>query len=219
MVTRTSHKWSRCADTLNLQHINFNGDYPEIGNLYELPELNVANCHDYKNINSQSLVSTFVDDYILGRFWNNPAKYGRMYRALGAEYVMSPDFSLLVGMPEPLLAYQVYKNRLVGHVWQQQGLNVIPTVSWSDKKSFEYSIKGITFGSIIAVSNIGCRNEAQKKYFDMGFNYVTKYLEPEKIIFMCNKKYRKAYESEKVQFIDSHFDKKRKSWVDEAVKV
>jgi hypothetical protein len=219
METRTSHKWSKSADRLNLQFLDFNEDYPNIGEKFFLPPLDTVNCNDYKAFSENSLISTFVDDYILERYWNNPVKYSKIMKKAGVGYAMSPDFTVLVGMPEPIIAYQIYKNRLVGYVWKKKGIKIIPTISWGDKKSFAYSIKGITFGSIIAVSNIGCRNEEQKRFFDAGYNYVMEHIQPEKVIFMSNNKYRASYESDKTIFIQSHFEKKRKQWEAEADKL
>jgi len=158
----------------------------------------------------------FLDDYILERFWNRPLNYLERFKDCT---VMSPDFSLLVGMPEPLQMFQVYRNRLVGYIWQSKGLNVVPCISWSDKQSFEYCFNGVEVGSVVAISNVGCRNLDNKKFFDSGFDAMIEKLKPSKILFMCNKKFRSEYKQENIIFIDSFFDKKRKIWEVEADKV
>jgi hypothetical protein len=127
-----------------------------------------------------------------------------------AKYVLSPDFSLLIGMPKPMQEWNVYRNRLVGYVWQCEGIKVIPTISWSDKSSFQFCFNGIEKNSVVAISNTGCRNDEQKKYFDEGFGEMIKRIEPRKIIFQCNKKYRSFYNDENIIFIESFWDNKRK---------
>jgi hypothetical protein len=208
--TRTSHKWMKSADKFNINHLNFEGDFPMIGTpLLSVPEgIEIVNCNDYKNVTSGSLICTFVDDYIIERFWNSPEKYVSKFSP--AKFIMSPDYSLLVGMPEPLQQFNVYKNRLVGHVWQQEGLKVIPTISWADKNSLKYCFQGINFGSVVAVSNIGCRNQSHKRFFDYGFQAMVERVHPKQIVFMCNKKFRSDYEQyENITYIDSFFDRKR----------
>jgi hypothetical protein len=200
----------KSADKFNIKHLTFEGDFPQLGSFqYKVQDdVELINCNDYKNITSGCFVCTFVDDYILERFWNNPEKHISKFRP--AKYVQSPDFSLLVGMPEPLQQYNVYKNRMVGHVWQQEGLKVIPSVSWADKSSLKYCFQGINFGSVVAVSNVGCRNESQKKFFDYGFQAMIERIHPAQIVFMCNKKLRSFYEQyENIVYLDSFFDRKR----------
>ena len=70
--------------------------------------------------------------------------------------------------------------------------------------------KGIAKNSVVAISNTGCRNDEQKKYFDAGFNEMIKQIEPSKIIFQCNKKFRQFYNDENIIFIESFWDNKRK---------
>ena len=192
MKTRSSHKWQKKPGTfnsLNLDLIDFDDDYPVIGKSKIVENFNIVSCHDYRSLKDNSFVSMFVDDYILERFWREPERYVDRYLECGM--VMSPDFSLLLDMPLPLQMFNTYKNRLIGYYWQSQGINVIPTVSWSDKKSFEFAFNGIEKGSTVCVSNIGCRNLDNKKYFDAGFNELQKKIEPEKIFFQSNKKFQK----------------------------
>ncbi|MDY3725217.1 MAG: DUF4417 domain-containing protein [Candidatus Borkfalkiaceae bacterium] len=57
--------------------------------------------------------------------------------------VLSPDFSLFTNMPRALQIESVFKNRWCGAFWQSKGLKVIPTVSWSDEKSFDFCFEGM----------------------------------------------------------------------------
>lgn len=167
-------------------------------------------CNNATQIDNKKkyLLNLFTDDYILERYWNNPLKYVNIFKDFG--HVMSPDFSLLIGMPEAMQRWQVYRNRVIGSCWKHNGVNIIPTVAWSDSKSFKYCFDGIEKGSNVAVSNIGCRNEEQKTFFDAGYNEMIKVLKPKNIIFQCNKKYRTYYEGQNIVFIDSYWDLKRK---------
>jgi hypothetical protein len=211
MKQRSSDNWKTKSggwDALNTELIDFYLDYPVLSSILQVVDVQVVMCNNYKYITEQSLISTFVDDYILERFWNNPKKYIEYFKE--AKYVMSPDYSLLLGMPKPMQMWNIYRNRLVGYIWQSAGINVIPTISWSDQSSFEYCFKGVEIGSVVAVSNIGCTNEDYKIFFDEGFNEMINIIKPEKILFQCNKKYKEHYKDERIIFIDSFWDNKRK---------
>lgn len=210
MQTKSSHNWATKSgtwDALKTEHVDFSEDYPVL-NCTHLEDGIIVNCNDYKNINSMSIVSTFLDDYILERFWNNPLNYVEKFNE--AKSVMSPDFSLLLGMPTPMQQWNVYRNRLVGHVWAKNGLNVIPTISWSDEKSFDFCFNGIYQNSIVAISNVGCNTDRQKEYFDRGFQQMKKIIKPRKMLFMCNKKYKEFYADENIVFIKTFWENKLK---------
>lgn len=212
METRSSLNWKKNPGTfnpLNLGLIDFEDDFPVISNSYIPESFKVALCHDYRSLNPNSFVNCFTDDYVLGRFWNNPEKYIERFSECGL--VMTPDYSLLVGMPKPLQMFNVYKNRLIGYFWKKNGVNIIPTVGWSDKKSFEYCFLGIEEGSNVCVSNIGCRNLENKKFFDEGLTAMKETIKPKKIIFQCNEKYKEFYQNDDIIFIDSFWETKRKS--------
>ncbi len=217
-MMRSKNNWKSMPggwDALHLEKLYFNGDFPII-NCKQIPNLKrIANIHDTNSIKGNCFISTFVNDYLLERFWSNPWRY--IDKFCQSSGIMSPDYSLLVNMPAPLQIYNVYRNRYVGYEWQRLGLNVVPTISWSDFDSFNYCFEGIEKGSIVSVSNIGCLTEKQKEYFDAGYNEMINRIKPKKIIFMSNKKYQQFYQAENVIFIQSHFEKKRKLWADEAV--
>ena len=128
----------------------------------------------------------------------------------GAAYVMTPDFSMYLGMPKEMLQWQVYRNRLLGYVYESKGLKVIPTVSWAGKDSLPYCAKGIKYGSTIAVSNIGARNDNQISYFMEGLQWVIDEIEPVQILISSNKKHKHLFSDDRYFHIESFWDLKRK---------
>ena len=212
MDTRSSDNWQKKPggwDALQTELLTFEGDYP-ILDCQPFEFTNIINCNNKRGFNSDCLVSTFLDDYHLERFWNRPVHYTTRWREVAG--VMSPDFSLLIDMPDPMQRWQVYRNRLVGYVWQCAGIKVVPTVCWSDEKSFEYCFNGIAKGSMVAVSSIGMVSEWQLPYFTSGFNQMLNVLEPCKILFMANRKYRHLFQDERIQWLDSFFETRRTTW-------
>jgi hypothetical protein len=212
MNQRRSNTWESKGggwELLNNRFAKFDSDYPILSSLLDIHNFRTVVCNNYSQIDESSLVSSFIHDYILERYWNNPDKYIEYFKK--AKYVMSPDFSLLVGMPKPAQIWNVYRNRLVGYVWQEAGINVIPTVSWAGESSFEFCFEGVGTGSSVAISNIGCRNEEQKAFFDKGFEKMKEIIQPKVIVFQCNNKYKEFYTDKNIIFIESFWDEKRKS--------
>ena len=72
------------------------------------------------------------------------------------------------------------KNRWCGAYWQSKGLTVIPTVSWSTPRSYEFCFDGIEKESIVAIGMIGCKNS--KFNFLRGYNAMLDKISPTAII-------------------------------------
>ena len=100
--------------------------------------------------------------------------------------VTSSDFSMYLEMPYALQIYNTFRNRWCGAFFAEKGLKVIPTVNWSDEKSFDFCFKGIEKGSIVAVSTYMFHehnnHSDQKDVFMKGYNRMLEAIEPSKII-------------------------------------
>ncbi len=131
---------------------------------------------DVKNMHKT--IHFFIHDYKFECVYEN-AEYSleklKQYYA-----VCSPDFSLYMDMPLLLQMYNTFKNRWCGAYWQSKGLNVIPTISWSDEKSFEFCFDGIEKNSVVAVSVHG--NHKCKDEFLLGYKKMLEVINPRAII-------------------------------------
>ena len=78
--------------------------------------------------------------------------------------LLSPDFSIFTNMPLALQIESVFKNRWCGAFWQSRGLNVIPTVSWGDERSFDFCFDGIEEGSVVFVCTYYSENDELSCY-------------------------------------------------------
>ena len=79
-----------------------------------------------------------------------------------------------------LQMYNTFKNRWCGAYWQSLGLRVIPTISWSDERSFDFCFEGIEENSIVAISTHG--NHRAKEGFMLGYNKMLQKIKPCAII-------------------------------------
>lgn len=216
MQTRTSKSW-KCKpggwDALHTELLDFYEDYP-ILNCKSLEFDFIINMNDNKNLHPGGLISTFLDDYHLERFWNNPTYYANKFAKSGCS-IMSPDYSLLIGMPKPMQIWNTYRNRFIGHIFAKFGCNVVPTITWSDSSSFEFCFNGVAQGSIVAVSNIGALTEEHDAFFSSGYNAMLNAINPSRVIFMANKKFGPRYADKRVTFVNSFFNRRKIKWAEE----
>lgn len=140
----------------------------------------ISFCHtQYDDKRSKNkLVHFFLHDYRFECVYDNAEVLAEKLKQY--ECLLTPDFSLYVDMPLALQINSVFKNRWCGAFWQSKGIKVIPTVSWSDERSFNFCFDGIEKGSTVAVSTHGNRNV--KENFLKGYNQLLKKIEPRCII-------------------------------------
>ena len=92
----------------------------------------------------------FIDDYQFERLWRSPEKYLPLVKRFAG--ALSPDFSCYMDMPLPMQRWNEYRRRALMSWWQRNGIEVVPTLSWSDPRSFGFSFAGIPKRSTVAVS-------------------------------------------------------------------
>lgn len=133
------------------------------------------------HVSSDKVVHFFVDDYQFNRLWERPERYLSLLSKF--EATLTPDFSLYVDMPAALKIYNIYRSRLLGQFWQQNGIKVIPTVSWAEEESFEYCFDGLPHEATLAVSTVGIgRNADARRTYQMGLDEMIKRLSPQHLI-------------------------------------
>ena len=128
--------------------------------------------------NKKKGIHFFVDDYRFSGIYNNPDRSLERYSQYA--FLLTPDFSTYADMDLWRQLESVAKNRWVGAYWQSKGRIVIPTVSWSDARSFEFCFDGVEQNSTVAVGVIGCKHS--RIGFMRGYNEMLARLHPKKII-------------------------------------
>ena len=103
------------------------------------------------------------------------------------KYVMTPDFSMYTDYPKGIQIYNHYRKHWIGAYLQEYGVQVIPTICWSDESSYEWCFDGEPEHSVVAVSSVGTQlNRKSKELFVKGYNAMVERLHPETIIFYGN---------------------------------
>ncbi len=146
----------------------------DLENGYPLNFSNLAKC------NNKSIIIMFHHDYKINCLWNNPLKYVKKFKE--CLVVLTPDFTIQRGMDIEMIRMNTYRNRWLGCTWQQYGVEVIVTVSWAGPETYDICFSGISYGTIVAVSTIGCMGEEEKKIFLYGYRELLKRKNPSLIL-------------------------------------
>ncbi len=145
-------------------------------------------------------VHFFLDDYQFERIWNRPVE--NIERLKKFSCVLTPDFSLYTDMPMAMQIWNVYRSRLIGQIMQDEGMRVIPTISWSEESSYEFAFDGIESGSTIALSTVGIvRDKKKRELFLRGIKAAIDAINPSAIV-LYGKKIKFDFDG-KVQHIPS----------------
>lgn len=128
--------------------------------------------------NRKKGVHFFIDDYKFESVYKNPEySLGRLSQY---SFLLTPDYSTYSDMNYWKQLESVSHSRWVGAYWQEQGQNVIPTISWSTPKSFDFCFEGVERNAIVAIGMIGCKRSKQE--FLLGYSEMLKRIEPSHII-------------------------------------
>lgn len=187
------------------------------GNKYDIPILDKEDyipkdLVSYKEVTHPSKASMekcihfFLDDYHFEGVWNSPIKTLARIQKIGKS--LTPDFSIYVDMPKALQIFNVYRNRWLGKFWQDNGVIVIPTVSWGDKSTFDFCFEGIQKGNTVAVSTVGV---TKKSYdiFEEGFIEMCNRLKPSTVLVQGEKKLMDFENYCDVMYYDTYWKKTR----------
>lgn len=144
--------------------------------------LSLIACSDTRSrdneINRRNGVHFFVDDYRFEGIYTHPERTLAKYSQYA--FLLSPDFSTYADMDLWRQLESVAKNRWVGAYWQSKSLTVIPTISWSTPRSFDFCFDGVEQNATVALSTLGCKRA--KLQFMRGYEAMIEKLHPETII-------------------------------------
>lgn len=193
----------RTGNTYNLDIVD---KHDCTGMIYGMPELEACDYIPDELIGfnyvkqSQEFDKTvhfFLDDYQFERIWNNPKE--NLERLKKFKAVLTPDFSLYADMPLPMQIWNIYRARALGRYWQNNGLTVIPTLSWSTPDSYDFAVEGIPLGSTVAVSTVGVlTSDESLDLFKRGLFYMLEQVQPTVLLMygkrMKNLRFKKSLE-------------------------
>ena len=127
-------------------------------------------------------VHFFIDDYQFERVWANPDRYMDVLKSFAA--VCSPDFSPYSDFPKAVQIFNHYRKHWCGWWWQNHGVKVIPTITWSNPASLEWAFDGEPVGGVVAVSSVGMFDSGEHRQWLLdGYGEMLRRLEPVKVLW------------------------------------
>lgn len=155
----------------------------------------------------------FIDDYRFERLWNQPERYIDVLRKYDG--VLSPDFSMYTDMPLPIQAWNSYRSKALARYWQREGITVIPTLCWSDERSYDFAFRGIPERSTVAVSTVGVvRSREARMMFERGLREAIAQLLPQRILWY-GKKLEMGPLGTEVVYYENDNQRRVKAWEEE----
>ena len=162
---------------------------PVIQPVYELPDIDrwieFEKAKKLRHKPPKTGVHFFEYDFKFECVWNFPDRYAESLASY--DCILCPDFSIYVDIPKAVQIYNHYRRHWMAAYWQDKGLNIIPTIRWGFKDSYDYCFDGEPIGSIIATSNVGCsQNKELKEMWIEGYYEMLERLKPKEILVYTN---------------------------------
>ena len=158
----------------------------------ELPKLKTSNFIPEKLISfSKAMSKMWADfdcwvmfyehDIKFERLWHNPQQYlSKLKKFKG---IISPDFSLYRNMPLCMQMWNTYRGRALSIWLQDNGIEIIPNVRFSDERTYEFCFDGIEKFKTVAVGTHGCiKRKEDIIFFKVGLTQLVQRLSPKTII-------------------------------------
>lgn len=134
---------------------------------------------------SRCTLATFCDDYRFAGCWTRPECFLEGMRQRGYAQACSPDFSTYGDSPIIEQMYAVFRSAWVARYWQLHGIRIIPSLTWSDERSYAFAWCHIPRRPPLAIVDARSRIAATEA-FRKGFAAAMEAVRPEKLIVYGN---------------------------------
>ncbi|MCR5727059.1 MAG: DUF4417 domain-containing protein [Lachnospiraceae bacterium] len=147
-----------------------------------LDNIRLIACSDTRtndnDVNKLNGVHFFVDDYRFTGIYDHPERSLNKYSQYA--FLLTPDFSTYSEMNLWRQLESVAMNRWCGAYWQSKGLLVVPTITWSTPRSYDFCFDGVEHNAIVAIGMIGCKKNHLG--FMRGYNAMLEKISPATIL-------------------------------------
>lgn len=130
------------------------------------------------------VVAFFVDDWRFEGLWSKPERYTHAFLSHSLAALVEPDFSVWTNAPLIEQLWAVYRMRTLGRWWQDAGLPVIPNLTWSDERSFDFAFAGIPRNPPVVACE--CRTPSKtagdRQRFLVGLREAVRRVQPDHIV-------------------------------------
>jgi hypothetical protein len=125
----------------------------------------------------------YVDDKRFVTVWTHAVQIIEKMTSFGWGAVLSPDFSLWRNWPLSIQLFNLYRSRWCARYWQEAGIPIIPSLNWSDERTYDWAFKGIPKGTPVVSAQ--CRTLSGKDdhgFFLQGILEGIRQIEPQKVL-------------------------------------
>ncbi|MBR5652786.1 MAG: DUF4417 domain-containing protein [Prevotella sp.] len=120
-------------------------------------------------------------DFELDKIWYNPDKY--ISSLTNYKCFAEPDFSLCVGSPLSVQIANTFRSHVIAYYAVEHSVKVLPNMSWSDTRSYDFCFDGHSKGGAVMVSTIGTlRDERSQMFFQSGFMEMLRRISPDSVL-------------------------------------
>lgn len=144
---------------------------------------------------SGGVLAFYVDDWRFESVWADAVSFAENAREFGWGALVTPDFSVWRDDPTAVQLWNIYRSRWVARYWQEAGIKIIPSLNWSDERSYEFAHLGIPRGlPVVSVQCRTTRSKLGKDYFIKGLSVAIEQLQPENVLIYGGSDHRQWLE-------------------------
>jgi len=116
--------------------------------------------------------------------WNDAVRVIERFKACQWGAIVAPDFSTWSNDPLVIQAYNVYRSRWCARYWQEAGFRIIPSLAFSDERSFEFAFDGMPVGAplVSAQMRTGSASKRDRRLYIDGLREALHRLKPEALM-------------------------------------
>jgi len=132
---------------------------------------------------SGAILGFYVDDYRFEKVWYDAVESVRELKSRNFAAIIEPDFSVWRDDPRVCQMWNRYRAQWVARYWQGVGVNVIPSLNWSDERSYDFCLAGVPKNAkVVSIQARTTKDRLGRAYFVSGINKTLGELTPETVI-------------------------------------
>lgn len=144
---------------------------------------------------SKGMLAFYVDDWRFENVWSDAVRMVEGFKSFGWSSIVAPDFSVWRDDPMVIQAWNIYRSRWCARYWQEAGLKVVPSLNWSDERSFDFAHSGIPQNlPVVSVQCRTTRSRKGKEFFGKGLAQAIEKLTPQNVIVYGGAEHRQWIE-------------------------
>jgi hypothetical protein len=131
----------------------------------------------------KGILAFYVEDHRFEACWRGAPSFVETHKLKEWGGVLSPDFSIWRDHPLTIQLWNVFRARWCARFWQELGVNVMPSVSWGDSRTYPFCFLGLpSKPCVVAIQCRTTRDRIGKKLFAEGFAEMMRVVDPQNVI-------------------------------------